>query len=313
MDQPSKKNKTVKVFYDNDGNIDDMISLFMLLNTPDIDVIGVTLIPADSDVEIGLEANLKILSMTNKNIKLGFSNEKGRKPFPDHLKVFAYRALMIPNFLNTKTKDELLVKDKPACDFMAETIFNCQDQVTVLLTGPPTNFILAIEKYPQLKAKIEAVIWMGGAVDVPGNNDYGTAELNAYWDAVSTHKLLTSNLNVYMFPLDATNQVPVSRAILEKLAQQCNFDASNICSQLFATVFFKGYYMWDMLTTAYLGTKNYVQFRKIELDAIVEEGENEGKIIKTEGSGNVIKVASKIDVKNYYDYFFKVLQYNFNK
>lgn len=313
MNPFTKKNKTVKVFYDNDGNIDDMISLFMLLNTPNIDILGISFIPADSDLEVGLEANLKILSMTNKSIKLGFSKEKGKNPFPDHCTIFAYRALMIPTFLNTKAKEELVVKDKPACDFMAETILNCPDQVTVLLTGPPTNFILAIEKYPQLKTKIEKVVWMGGAVDVPGNNELETAELNAYWDPVSTKKLLTSKLNVVMFPLDATNQVPVNRKILEELAQQCNYDASNMSSQLFATIFFKNsYYMWDMLTTAYVGTNEYVQFRKLELDVIVD-GKEEGKIIKTPGSGTFVKVADKIDLQKYYDYFFKVLQYNFNK
>lgn len=307
-----KKNEKTYVFFDNDGSTDDMISLFMLLNTPNVEVIGVTLIPGNCDVDIGIEANLKILTMAGKKIRFGYSTEKGKNPFPEDYKASAMRAMLLPKFINLKEDKNLLI-NMPAYDFLARAIIQCDEKVSVLLTGPATNLTIALKRYPQLKDNIDKVIWMGGAVDVPGNNENHMAELNCYWDPQASKELLNSGLNVVMFPLDATNQVLVTKEILVKLAQQANFDASNIVSELFATVFWEGtYFMWDMLTTAYLGTNEYVTFRCLELDISLEP-ETEGKVIKTPGSGTFVKVADKIDVDKYYDYFFKVLQYSFNK
>ena len=312
MYSKKKEEKTIKVFFDNDGSTDDMISLFMLLNTPNVDVIGVTLIPGNCDVDVGIEANLKIITMAGRKIRFAYSTEKGKNPFPEDYKASAMRAMLLPKFINLQEDKSLLMKMN-AYDFLGRAIIESEDKVNVLLTGPPTNLTIALKRYPQLKDNIDKVIWMGGAVDVPGNNHNHTSELNCYWDPQASKELLNSGLNVVMFPLDATNQVLVTKEILVKLAQQAQYDASNMVSELFATVFWEGtYFMWDMLTTAYLGTNDYVMFRVLELDISLDP-ETEGKVIKTPGSGNYVKVADKIDVDKYYDYFFKVLQYNFNK
>lgn len=68
--------------------------------------------------------------------------------------------------------------------------------------------------------------------------------------------------------------------------------------------------MWDILAASYFVCNNHVQYRKVELDVIVG-GEEDGKIIKKKGSGAFVRVADKVNVEMFYEYFFKALRYNF--
>ena len=302
------------LYFDNDSNIDDMIAYLVIANEPSIELIGISFLPADCVLEIGKEIMTKLLTLTHKtHLKVAYSTYQGKNPFPSFARDYALRGLCLPKLLNIKADENLLINDIPAHEHLANTILNTNKdkKVDILITGPPTNIVNAIEKYPQLRTKIGTVVWMGGAVDVKGNNKYKTSECNCYWDPISSQKFLTSGLNIVIFPLDATNQVLVTRDNLTKLAEQSNYDASNLVSQLFATAYSQGnYYMWDVLTASYFICDNHVQYRKLELDVIIE-GEEEGKIIKKEGSGVFVRVADKINLEMFYEYLFKALRYNF--
>ena len=302
------------LYFDNDSNIDDMIAYLVIANEPSIELIGVSFLPADCVLEIGKEIMTKLLTLTHKtHLKVAYSTYQGKRPFPSFARDYALRGLCLPMLLNTKATENMLINDIPAHDHLANTILNTSkdEKVDILITGPPTNVVDAIDKYPQLRSKIGTIVWMGGAVDVKGNNKQGTSEYNCYWDSVSSKKFLTSGLDIVIFPLDATNQVLVTRDNLTKLAEQSHYDASNLASQLFATAYSEGdYYMWDILAASYFICDDHVQYRKLELDVIVE-GEEEGKIIKKEGSGAFVRVADKINVEMFYEYFFQALRYNF--
>lgn len=302
------------LYFDNDSNIDDMIAYLVIANEPTIELIGVSFVPADCELEIGKEVMTKLLTLTHKtHLKVAYTSYQGKNPFPSFAKDYALRGLCLPKLLNIKRDDNLLVNDIRAHEHLANTILhtNKDVKVDILITGPPTNVVNAIEKFPQLRSKIGTIVWMGGAVDVEGNNDNKTSEWNCYWDPISSKKFLTSGLDIVIFPLDATNQVLVTRDNLAKLAEQSNYDASNLVSQLFATTYSEGdYYMWDILAASYFVCDNHVQYRKVELDVIVG-GEEDGKIIKKKGSGAFVRVADKVNVEMFYEYFLKALRYNF--
>lgn len=56
-----------------------------------------------------------------------------------------------------------------ASDFIIQKLMECDEKITILLTGPCSNLVAALEKNEKLKEKIEEVVWMGGAIFVPGN------------------------------------------------------------------------------------------------------------------------------------------------
>ena len=189
--------------------------------------------------------------------------------------------------------------------------------MTVLITGPVSNLAAALTAEPQLASKVEEVVWMGGALNVPGNvKDYehnGSAEWNVYWDPPSAHTLWQFDVPITIFPLDATNHVDVSMNFLYRLAQQRNYPLSDLAGQCWALTvgvipsYEYVYFMWDTLTTGYLGAPQYIALKDVRCD-IVPNGPGAGRTkVATEG-GKLIKAADTVDVEQFHDYLLRLFQ-----
>ena len=59
-----------KVYFNHDGGVDDLISLFLLLQMDNVELTGVSVIPADCYLEPAISASRKIINHFGKgNIK----------------------------------------------------------------------------------------------------------------------------------------------------------------------------------------------------------------------------------------------------
>lgn len=64
-----------KVYFNHDGGIDDLISLFLLLQMDNVKLTGVSVIPADCYIEPAMSASRKIIDRFGKgNIEVAASN-----------------------------------------------------------------------------------------------------------------------------------------------------------------------------------------------------------------------------------------------
>jgi purine nucleosidase len=179
--------------------------------------------------------------------------------------------------------------------------------------------VAALEDCPEIKEKIEEVVWMAGAIDVPGNvfkfDHDKTSEWNIHWDAISAKKLFASGLNITIFPLDVTNTVPIDRHFLELLATNKKYNITDIVGQFYAITFVQSQsgieecYMWDTLFTSFLGCDRMTKFRRIELD-VDNKRPGIGRTIKAPGSGNWVNVACQIDKEKFFRYYLETLKVN---
>ena len=76
---------------------------------------------------------------------------------------------------------ETEAQDEHAIDFIIEQVHKYPGEVTIFVIGAGTNMALAVRKDPTIVEDAAGVIYMGGAVDVPGNCNT-TAEFNWYYD-----------------------------------------------------------------------------------------------------------------------------------
>jgi inosine-uridine nucleoside N-ribohydrolase len=206
---------------------------------------------------------------------------------------------------------------EPGHQFLARKLREANRPLTILMTGPVTNLAAALQAEPELAAKIEEVVWMGGALHVPGNvRDYehdGSAEWNAYWDPPATHRLWQSQLPLTLFPLDATNHVPVTMDFLYRLAQQRRYPRSDLAGQCWALTVGTiptaeyTYFMWDTLTTGYLGAAHCMTFREARTE-VIPTGPSAGRIKEGAAGNKVIRVADRVDVPQFYAYLLELLQ-----
>lgn len=77
---------------------------------------------------------------------------------------------------------------------MAETILNHPEKVTIVATGAHTNVAMAIRLFPELKNKVDRIVFMGGAIGL-GNTGVG-AEFNIEIDPEAAHVVFHSGITV---------------------------------------------------------------------------------------------------------------------
>ena len=106
------------------------------------------------------------------------------------------------------------VASPPASPSAAETLVALArahaERLTLIALGPLTNLALALRLDADALRRTGRVVWMGGAVDVPGNA-VPDAEFNAYVDPDAAREVFDAGLRVDLVPLDATRQTTINR------------------------------------------------------------------------------------------------------
>jgi purine nucleosidase len=90
-------------------------------------------------------------------------------------------------------------------------------ELTIIAIGPLTNVAAALILDPSLAQRVGCLVFMGGAVNVPGNTPPGVAEFNIYVDPEAARIVAESGMPFTMVGLDVTEQSILSRKHLENL------------------------------------------------------------------------------------------------
>jgi len=201
------------LIYDDDGSRDGMAALLYLLSIPEISIGAVNISYGEAHPEqyIQLIGNA-LESVGVLDIPLGAGQDAplaGGNPFPDWLRQLG------ENFWDYQLlKTNKVYPYQNAPELMVSIINNETKPVTIFLSGTFTNLAQALRIDPAIKEKIAAVYFMGGAVYVPGNitnlspdSSNKVAEWNIIADPQAAKEVFAAGLNMYMIPLDATNQV----------------------------------------------------------------------------------------------------------
>lgn len=292
------------VIFDHDGGIDDLLSLLLLLRLPNIQVIGVTITPADCYPDDALLSTRKILTLTgNEHIPVCVGDLSGPNPFPPEWRAQPKMCLATPTMLRTQC-NQVQVQAEPAHEWMAKAIESSASPVTLLMTGPATNLSAALDKHPHLVKNISNVVWMGGAIEVQGNvamHDHnGSAEWNAYWDPKATKGLLDSGVKLVLVPLDATNDLPVNWHFLQQLAMK-KTPVSDLAGQFWAATvtaipsYEFTYFLWDILSTCMLALPDSKYTITSGALSVSVNTPNAGQIYRDDAASNSISWIQSVD------------------
>jgi len=100
--------------------------------------------------------------------------------------------------------------------------------VVLFSIGPLTNVAQAMQQHPGIVDRIERIVIIGGAENVPGNItpsgfkrvENHTAEWNIYCDPYAAAVVIASGTPTTLVPLDVTNTVP-RREIFTNVQRSC--------------------------------------------------------------------------------------------
>ena len=160
-----------------------------------------------------------------------------------------------------------LVQRKSGVDFIIDTVKANPNEVTILAIGPLTNIALAVKKSPEIVPLIKKIIYMGGAIDVPGNTTK-TAEFNWWFDPDAAQFVVRLPIPQVVVPLDVTDTVFLTKTIYDRIAHPAKPTAVTEVFRKLNGYGFSGtngfennpdytQNIWDTLTLAYLIDPTY--------------------------------------------------------
>ena len=207
-----------KIIIDCDPGIDDSLAIMLALTSPEIEVLGITIVCGNSPVEMGFENAKKILKQMNRlDVPVYMGEPRPLKR--DYV-----------NALDTHGADglgESFLPEVPgyqqeigAVDFLSKALI--KEKVSVIALGPMTNLARLIQKSPAAFDQIEELVSMGGSFKSHGNCS-PVAEYN-YWCDPDAAALVYDTLHqngkmIHMIGLDVTRKIVLTPTLLEYICR----------------------------------------------------------------------------------------------
>ncbi|ATH62023.1 nucleoside hydrolase [Staphylococcus pasteuri] len=301
-----------KVYFNHDGGVDDLISLFLLLQMEEIELVGVSTIGADCYLEPSLSASIKIINrFSNQKLDVAPSFERGKNPFPKDWRMHAFFMDALPILNEKVTLTNSKENHLEAYEDIINILQNTEEKITLLFTGPLTDLAKALKIQPTIVNKVDKLVWMGGTFLEKGNVEEpehdGTAEWNAFWDPEAVKTVFDSDIKIDMVALESTNQVPLTLEVRQRWADERHYTGIDFLGVSYAAVpplthFITNstYFLWDVLTTAYVGNPKLTKSVKLNVD-VIAHGPSQGRTFKC-NDGREVNVINYVERNNFFNY-----------
>ncbi|KAK4387871.1 putative uridine nucleosidase 2 [Sesamum angolense] len=243
-----------KIIIDTDPGVDDAMAIFLALQSPEVEVIGLTTIYGNVYTTLATRNALHLVILKKLfDIPVAEGSHvtitKGTKlRIADF--VHGTDGLGNQNFPPPKGK----AIEQSAVDFLIEQTSLYPGKVTVVALGPLTNIALAIQADPAFIKNVGQILLLGGAFSVNGNVN-PAAEANIFGDPDAADIVFTSGADILAIGINITHQVILTDADRDKLAESSGKFAQYLCKIL--DVYFsyhhdaystKGVYLHDPTT-----------------------------------------------------------------
>jgi purine nucleosidase len=202
-----------RVIIDTDPGTDDALAILLALNSPELKVEAITVVPGNVVAKQGLENALKLVSLA------------GRCDIP--VAAGAQHPLLQKTYTATywHGKNGLADVELPssnckvdprfAPDLIIELVHKYPHEVTLVPVGPLTNIALAISKDPSIVGLVKDTVIMGGSIS--GGNVNGAAEANIYGDPEAAQIVFNAGWMVTMVGSDVGERTLMNRKDLSQL------------------------------------------------------------------------------------------------
>ena len=197
----------MKVVIDTDPGTDDAIALIMALNSPELDVQGLTTVGGNARLAHTTRNAMSLLEYLGRP-EIPVCKGAARPLVGSFSYGYYYHG---PGGLSVRLPPTGREPRSPrAQDAIISLAYSFPGDLRVIALGPLTNVARAIAREPILSEWIKEIVVMGGAVEIPGNVS-PHAEFNVYNDPAAAAFVFASGVPVTLIGLDVCDQVRVHR------------------------------------------------------------------------------------------------------
>jgi inosine-uridine nucleoside N-ribohydrolase len=204
-----------KIIFDTDPGSDDAMALMLALNSPELDVRAITVVPGNVTASQGLENALKMVSLAQRcDIPVAAG---AQHPL--------FQKLITAEFWHGKNglanvelpASTCKVDSRYGPDLIIQLVHASPHEITLVPVGPLTNIALAVLKDPSIVPLVKEVILMGGSIK--GGNVNASAEANIYNDPEAAQIVFQAGWPLTMVGLDVGDKTLLTKAYLDELGK----------------------------------------------------------------------------------------------
>jgi inosine-uridine nucleoside N-ribohydrolase len=196
-----------RVILDVDTGTDDAVAIMTAALSPDLELVGATVVNGNTNVESCTENTLRVLQWigtpgipVHRGMSRPLARPQAAQPNPAS-RIHGDLLDLPPAMTRAGTGH--------AVDWLIETYLDSDGDITLVPTGPLTNVATAIQKEPRILERIPEIVMMGGAHD--HGNTTASAEFNVWLDPEAARIVVNCGRPIRMIALDATHRALVSR------------------------------------------------------------------------------------------------------
>ena len=200
---------------DTDPGQDDAVAILLALASPEIDLLGITTVAGNVPLDLTEVNARKICDLAGRQdvpVFAGLSRPLVRRLVTaEH--VHGRTGLDGPDLPPPQTP----LQEQHAVDFIIETVRKePSGSVTIAPIGPLSNIAMALQRAPDIAARVKQIVLMGGGC-FEGGNITPAAEFNIYVDPHAAAVVFGAGIPITMMPLDVTHKALTTEKRIEAL------------------------------------------------------------------------------------------------
>ena len=297
----------------------DMNSILIFLQSPDVQILGVTVVTGDGWRDEEVAHTLRLLELMGRtDIPVIPGRDRPMVRTKEWTRMWeqlygnvsyqgAWRSARVahaPDFVPALQEGEPAVRssDEDVAHFLSRTVRKYPHQVTIYAAGPMTDIAAAILYDPQFASLAKELVFMGGSInphtDDPEYLDDPHHEFNLWFDPEASNITLHAPWSkISATTVDVSVETQLTKEMLAKLAQSPEPAAQYIARYTTR----KHEYLWDELAAAAwldpsLITRERYVYMDVSLDKGVSYGDTEVWTEKDKPAIPLERVHAQMDV-----------------
>jgi purine nucleosidase len=308
----------------------DMQSILVLLQSPDVEVLGITVVTGDAWRDEEVAHTLRLLELVGRTdvpvvpgavFPLVRTRERTQLWEQEYGKI-VYQGAWRPNGHGPweipplrEGNPAIKALDEDAAHFLVRTVHKYPQQVTIYAAGPMTNLALALSLDPQFASLTQGLVFMGASLNPRTDNpEFATNprhEFNLWFDPEASHIVLRAD---WPSIISTTVDVSIQTRLTEEMLAEISRVQSPVAQYLARYARAGRSYLWDELAAAaWLDPSLITGERPVYMDVNLDRGAGYGDTliwserVKPALEVRLVHAQMEVDAKKFESFFVQLM------